>query len=181
MKIRRLVPTDWPAFRDLRLRALKADPLAFGSNFRREDAYLPERWRSWVEKGARGKDSATFVAEESDGRLVGMAGVFTDKEEYHVWGMWVSPELRGRGLGRELLDRVLYWAESTNPGREVLLDVNPEQSIAVRLYESRGFSRTGKTASLGHHEPAITQEMRRGPSPTSTGRPGRGKSDGPRG
>ena len=161
MKIRRVVTTEWKSFRGLRLRALRADPLAFGSSFRRENAYPPHKWREWAENGARGGESATFVAEEPAGRLVGMAGAFTARDAYHVWGMWVSPELRHRGLGRQLLDRVLAWAESTNPSRGVYLDVNPDQLTAVRLYESRGFRATGKTSSLGHHAPAVVQEMRR--------------------
>jgi ribosomal protein S18 acetylase RimI-like enzyme len=180
VKIRRVVETEWKSFRDLRLRALKADPLAFGSNFRRENAYPPSRWRKWAEKGALGDESATFVAEGPARRLVGMAGVFTDRNKCHVWGMWVSPELRGRGLGRKLLDRVLSWARSTNAGREVHLDVNPAQSIAVRLYESRGFRPTGRTSSLGHHAPAIVPEMRRNPPSNALGKPRGRKSPGVR-
>jgi GNAT superfamily N-acetyltransferase len=163
VKIRRIVATDWTSFKDLRLRALKHDPLAFGSTFLRERAYRPERWRDWAESGAAGVESATFVAEGAARRLVGMAGVFTDGSQYHVWGMWVSPEQRGRGLGGKLLDRILAWARSAHPDRAVYLDVNPVQSVAVRLYESRGFDSTGKTSPLGHHAPGIVLEMRRKP------------------
>jgi GNAT superfamily N-acetyltransferase len=109
-----------------------------------------------------------------------MAGVFTDRNEYHVWGMWVSPDFRGRGLGRKLLDQALSWAQSTNPSRGICLEVNPGQSIAVQLYESRGFRPTGKTSSLGHHAPAIVQEMRREPASMATGKPSRRKSPGQR-
>ncbi len=173
MKIRRLAASEWMSFRDLRLRALKADPLAFGSNFRREEAYPPQKWKKWAENGALGGVSATFVAEGSDRRPVGMAGIFTDKNEYHIWGMWVSPDLRGRGIGSKLLDRVLSWAQSTFPSREVYLDVNPVQLSAVRLYDSRGFRPTGKTSPLGHHAPAIVQEMRRSLPSVDAGKPSR--------
>jgi ribosomal protein S18 acetylase RimI-like enzyme len=164
VKIRRLATTDWEAFRDLRLSALKADPLAFGSTLERESAYPEDRWRNWAEGGALGGESATFVAEAAPGRLVGMAGAFSDKGEYHIWGMWVSPEFRSRGVGRKLLDQVLSWAQSSNPSREVCLDVNPVQAAAIQLYERRGFRPTGKSSALGHHAPAVVQEMRR-PSP----------------
>jgi len=164
VKIRRLLPTDWPAFRALRLEALKADPLAFGSTRRRETAYPEHRWREWTQSGAAGDRSATFVVETEPGRLLGMAGVFTDRGEYHVWGMWVSPEARGRGLGRDLLDRVLAWAGSTHPERPVRLDVNPVQTVAVRLYESRGFRPTGVRRPLGHDPPALVEEMAREPA-----------------
>jgi GNAT superfamily N-acetyltransferase len=164
VKIRRLLTTDWEAFRTLRLKALRADPLAFGSTLQREMTYPEDRWRKWAESGALGSESATFVVEAAHGRLLGMAGLFTDRSEYHLWGMWVSPEVRGQGLGRDLLDRVLSWAKSTNPTRAVRLDVNPVQRVAVRLYERRGFRPTGKTTALGHDPPAVVQEMAREPT-----------------
>jgi ribosomal protein S18 acetylase RimI-like enzyme len=176
VKIRRVAASEWRSCRDLRLDALKSDPLAFGSNFRRENDYPPMKWKAWAKKGAIGNDSATFVAEGPARRLVGMAGVFTDRNEYHVWGMWVAPEFRDRGLGRSLLDRILSWAQATSPDREVYLDVNPDQSTAVRLYESRGFRPTGKTSSLGHHAPATVQEMRRDTRSATSDKPSRRRS-----
>jgi ribosomal protein S18 acetylase RimI-like enzyme len=170
MEIRRLRSSDWEAFRILRLGALRTDPLAFGSTLERETGYPDDRWRGWAESGALGDESATFVAEAAPGRFVGMAGAFTHHGEYHVWGMWVSPELRGQGIGRDLLDRVLSWARSTNPGRMVLLEVNPGQAAAIRLYEGRGFRSTGRTTPLGHHPPAMVQEMARAPAGTATGK-----------
>jgi ribosomal protein S18 acetylase RimI-like enzyme len=168
MEIRRLASTDWEAFRDLRLAALGADPLAFGSTLERESAYPSDRWKGWTESGALGGESATFVAEAAPGHFVGIAGVFSDKGEYHIWGMWVSPEFRARGLGRELLDQILSWAQSTNPSRDICLDVNPVQTVALQLYESRGFRLTGKSSALGHHAPAVVQELRRvSPPPAS--------------
>jgi ribosomal protein S18 acetylase RimI-like enzyme len=162
VKIRRLVADEWKSYRNLRLRALKVDPMAFGSDLRRESTYTSDKWMGWAESGASGDEAATFVIEAVPGRLVGMAGLYSDEGKYHLWGMWVAPEYRGRGLGSKLLDRVLSWAEVTRPNREVRLDVNPTQAVAVRLYESRGFRSSGKTLPLGHHPPAVVEEMRRG-------------------
>jgi len=173
MNIRRVLPTDWEAFRRLRLEALRTDPLAFGSTLERETGYPNDRWQGWAESGALGNDSATFVVEAEPGQLVGMAGVFTDQGEYHLWGMWVAPEARGQGLGLGLLDRLLAWADSASPQRTVRLDVNPAQTVAVRLYEVRGFRPTGKTTPLGHHPPATVQGMvlvRGGALPREEGR-----------
>jgi ribosomal protein S18 acetylase RimI-like enzyme len=68
----------------------------------------------------------------------------------HLFGMWVDPEFRGRGIGRGLLDEALRWIQRSHRGRAVLLDVNPRQVAAVHLYESRGFRRTGNSSPLGH-------------------------------
>ena len=61
--------------------------------------------------------------------------------------MWVAPEARGRGLGRELVDAVADWARELQLSR-LVLDVNPALEPAVRLYESAGFVRTGAAQTI---------------------------------
>jgi ribosomal protein S18 acetylase RimI-like enzyme len=159
--VRRLRESDLEAYRALRLDALRADPLAFGSTLERERAYPEERWKEWTRRGAAGERDATFVAEASDGRLLGMAVLAHVEGAFHVFGMWVRPDARGRGLGGRLLDASLGWLEARFPEAPVLLSVNPEQGAAVALYRSRGFEFTGREEPLGHHAPAVTREMRR--------------------
>ena len=159
--VRRVIPEDWSALRDLRLESLRTDPLAFGSTLDRELGFPSERWQERAKDGAISPRSATFVAVAPDGRLAGMAGtMLTDVPRVlAVWGMWVRPEARGKGLGGKLLDALLAWGRCTHPGSTVRLEVNPEQVAAVHLYESRGFSPTGRERPLGHHAPALCREM----------------------
>jgi len=82
--------------------------------------------------------------------LVGVAAVAFVEGEWHVFAMWVDPAFRRRGLGGRLLDAGLAWFRVTAPHRPLRLDVNPQQGDAVRLYESRGFRRTGSSSPLGH-------------------------------
>jgi ribosomal protein S18 acetylase RimI-like enzyme len=159
--VRRLRPDEWRAFRELRLAALRNDPLAFGSTAEREGAYSDEKWREWAASGSVGVREATFLALGPGDRPVGMLGVFTADERLHLWGMWVDPACRGRGVGRALLAEALGWVDRERPGSAVMLDVNPTQGSAVRAYLSSGFTYTGVERPLGHHPPSVTREMAR--------------------
>ena len=150
--IRRVRQDDWPALRALRLKALAHDPLAFGSTLARESKFPDEQWKERVANAASSNAGATFVADSGASGLIGMAGIAFFGGEWHVWGMWVGPEHRRKGLGGRLLDAGLRWWRTVAPGQPIRLDVNPRQGDAVRLYESRGFRRTGVSSPLGHTE-----------------------------
>jgi GNAT superfamily N-acetyltransferase len=163
--VRRLRGPEWKAFRDLRLDALRSDPLAFGSTFTRESAYSPDKWKRWCRDGATGGRNVTFVAEAPSAELVGIVGAFFAEGTPQVWGMWTRPGWRNRGVGRHLMERLLAWLDRYRPGRPVMLEVNPTQAAAVRIYGTLGFRFNGVEEPLGHDPPAIVRQMiRRSPS-----------------
>lgn len=159
--VRRIVPEDWPALRELRLAGLRADPLAFGSHYAREEESAPLKWQNWALRGSTGTSESIYVAENDPGGLVGMIGAYLEEERFHVWGMWVRPEQRGRGIAGDLLDTLTSWIAATRRPGPIFLEVNPTQRAAVALYAGRGFVRSGRTRPLGHHPPAIVEEMTR--------------------
>ncbi len=165
--VRRIEEREWLAFRALRLRSLKSDPLAFGSTLAKEAKYPDGKWQEWCRYGAISPEGATFVAVDRADALVGMVGSFTDTGRPHLWGLWVRPEHRRRSIGRQLMDAVLDWVDHAGPPRAVLLDVNPSRDGAVRLYEALGFAFSGIEQPLGHDPPAIARQMVR---PTAGGR-----------
>ncbi len=148
--IRRSTAKEWVALREMRLRALRLDPLAFGSTFDEEVNLDSARWRERARSGATSTQSCQLVAAGPDGRLVGSVVVAEAEGELNVFAMWVDPAARGRGTGGRLLDAALKWTTETFPGRSLRLEVNPRQREAVRLYESRGFLATGSSRPLGH-------------------------------
>jgi ribosomal protein S18 acetylase RimI-like enzyme len=116
---------------------------------------------------ARSK-SIEEAAEAPDRGLVGMAvGAVVDGRAW-VFGMWVEPGWRGRGTGGALLDSVITWLHQQRPAEPIFLDVNPRQTAAVRLYESRGFRATGKSKNLDHSPGEIAVEMCATPTDSAT-------------
>jgi ribosomal-protein-alanine N-acetyltransferase len=62
--------------------------------------------------------------------------------EIHVLNVAVRPDLRGRGLGRRLVDHMLEWGR-THQVEDVFLEVRPSNEPARELYEKVGFVTTG--------------------------------------
>lgn len=157
--MRRVRKEEWRAVRDLRLKSLASDPLAFGSTLERERAFPDDLWQERTAREATSSDSSTWVASGPSGRLIGMAAAVEVEGTPHIFGMWVEPAFRGRGVGGRLLDIALRWVRRTRPGSEVRLSVNPSQSVASALYRSRGFHPTGSFRPLGHTEGIEVQEL----------------------
>ncbi len=93
-----------------------------------------------------------FVADGAAGIVgmaVGMQGLAKDgagppiQDLCHVGAVFVAPGLWGTGLGGELVETVLSEARSRGYGRAQLW-THADNSRAQRLYENRGFRRTGR-------------------------------------
>jgi hypothetical protein len=93
--VRRLGPGEADLLRDMRLRALRDAPLAFGSTLAREDGHEPEKWERWAADAARGERQAIFVAEPAAGMA---SGVIDDADPAlaHLYAMWVGFADTGR-------------------------------------------------------------------------------------
>lgn len=172
VRIRQIGEGEWRRYRDLRLKALEVDPLAFGSTLGRERRFTAARWKSLLYRRSDPLGSATWAAVSSDGRFVGTVVVAEVEGTLHLFAMWVDPGYRRKGIGGRLVDAALAWVRSTRPGRTVILEVNPRQVSAIRLYESKGFLSSGRSAPLGHTAGERVVEMTLPPSDGSTSRKG---------
>ena len=82
------------------------------------------------------------VVEQTDGLIVGSVGIYPiDEGLCELRKMYLAPEVRGRGLGKLLLERALSHAR--NAGfRAVMLETASVLKGAVSLYTSYGFKPT---------------------------------------
>jgi ribosomal protein S18 acetylase RimI-like enzyme len=159
VEIRRLGSADADVFREIRLRALGDAPYAFASTLAGEGSNGPEFWQARVDESAAARKGAIFAAIDGRGEAVAMAGGFFPQlgdQEAVLWGMWVAPEARRSGLGRELVEAVVGWASSHGARRLSLCVSETERSkAAAALYAALGFSSTGAREPLDS-DPAIT-------------------------
>jgi len=79
---------------------------------------------------------------ELQGEVVAYGVVATGAGEAHILNICVSPRLRSRGVGRQMLMLLLERSRETGVG-EVFLEVRPSNPIAIALYESVGFVEVG--------------------------------------
>jgi ribosomal protein S18 acetylase RimI-like enzyme len=142
--LRRVVLSDWPQVRALRLEALADTPIGYLE--RLEDAQdLPdEAWQARAARGAEGGDSFQVLAWDGD-RAVGNCVCFLRDGAAWLAGVYVAPGYRGDGLLGELADRCAEWAREQ--GRTVLrLEVHEDNARAQRAYARLGFAATGERA-----------------------------------
>ena len=141
MHVRRLRADEWEALRELRLRALAADPSAFGSTMERELAFPQATWQ----ERAASAERPTWVAER-DSALVGLVSALPQddsRDEVELVSMWVAPEARGSGAAHGLIDALVQWARERGAER-VTLWVNAANPRAEHVYAREGFARVGE-------------------------------------
>ncbi len=83
--------------------------------------------------------ASLFVLKEMPGeRVLGYSCFWTLSGELQLVNIAVHPDLRGKGLGRKLLNHLLQEAESRE-AEKIFLEVRPSNQAAIGLYERLGF------------------------------------------
>jgi ribosomal protein S18 acetylase RimI-like enzyme len=138
--IRLLTVKDAEIFRALRLRAMQEEPSAFCEAY--EDAV------TWpLARFENHFDNGWIAGAFLSGALVGATGLYRHlgKKVQHkgtVWGVYVAPAARGKGVARRLLETVI--SEARQYGLEILhLSTDTQNPVSFALYKSLGFEPWG--------------------------------------
>lgn len=140
--VRQLRAEDADRVRALRLQGLTSAPTAFGASYEQDAALTQAAWQARLETGS----SAIFGAFSGEA-MVGIAGFHpqSGSKSRHrglLWGVFVDEAHRGRGLARQLVERII-----THAAQHVLIleaGVTASNHSAAALYESLGFQVIGK-------------------------------------
>ena len=146
---------DWPAVRDIRLRALADAPAAFGSTLARELAFDDAEWQRRVAP-------VDCILALVGGEPIGMVSTMPEAgraDERHLVGMWVDPRHRGTQVATRLMEAV-FVAAAAGGALSMSLWVADGNPAARRLYERMGFTGTGERQPLPSN-PAIGEERMR--------------------
>ena len=102
--------------------------------------------RRYLKAVRRYPHAAVFVAERSDGAMIGRLSLARDTHpaSTHVadLGLMVAKDARRQGVGKALLEAAVEWARG-NGVRKLELHVFPWNEPAIQLYERFGFEREG--------------------------------------
>jgi ribosomal protein S18 acetylase RimI-like enzyme len=133
--IEKLNEDRWQDYRDLRLEALKSEPIAFSSSYEEEQSIPENSWRERI-------NNNLFVM--ADNKPVGLAGFFrnTHLKTHHVcemYGVYLRSEYRGQGIGKRLVEAVMAEIQRLKGVTIIEVGVNPTQKAAKNLYRKRGF------------------------------------------
>lgn len=140
MEIRNFVTEDAHAYQAFRLAALRECPSAFASSYEEEHRTL----LSTVAERLSAKEDRCVLGAWFECGLVGMVGLQREgmrklAHKAFIWGMYIAPGARRRGVGRQLIDHALLRAASMNGVRQVNLGVNAANVEAIALYQAAGF------------------------------------------
>ena len=167
VEIRLFTEQDAQTLWDLRLLALETDPWSFVDS--------PEELRAMsVEEFAtrlRSDHAENFIVGAFEQRTaVGMVGCYQEvplkrRHKAWIWGVFVAPAARGRGIAKSLMQAAIQRAKSI-PGLEMLLlTVAVDQSVPRKLYQSLGFRSFGveprglKIGNASHDEENMVLEF----------------------
>lgn len=144
VEIREIGAGNWRALRDIRLAALRDAPQAFASTYEREAAFTEADWLRWISRG----DTFLAYAPELGAAPVGIvSGYEGEPGTIELISMWISPQARGRGIGRALVEAVLGQARAKSMTRVHLWAAESNRNARL-LYERCGFRPTGERQPL---------------------------------
>jgi RimJ/RimL family protein N-acetyltransferase len=146
---------DAPAYRELRLEALRDHPEAFSSDY---DTYLakpPGYWTKRLQFHRPDNSVMLFFAAHDEG-LAGMCGVAHNRDRKtrhsaYLVSMYVRPPWRGRGLAGRLITACLDWARAQGI-TVVKLGVAATNIPAIRCYVRCGFQVYGLEPQAVYHD-----------------------------
>jgi L-amino acid N-acyltransferase YncA len=146
--IRILTPGEAALYVALRKEMLLESPRSFGASPETDVASDLVGLRSRLENQGVNRTFGAF--DRATGELLGVVGGGKQgphKKRAHafsVWGMYVTPKARGRGLARKLMQALIDYSRTVNGVCLVCLSVGETAPVAQGLYESLGFVEWGR-------------------------------------
>ena len=106
-----------------------------------EEESNPVPWTIKNFKDCIEKGYYSLVLKE-DKKVIGFAILSVSTEESHLLNIGLTSLKRGRGLGRELLEKMIMAAEVMG-SKKIFLEVRISNVIAIDLYKASGFKEVG--------------------------------------
>ena len=131
---------EWERLRDIRLRALKENPEAFGQSLEEVVALSRDDWFKYYEK-------SDYLVASINGTDLGMLFIEVLNGDHGatcwIGGCWTDPAYRGKGVMRALFNYIDKHAVAKNWTRQGL-GVWTDNYAAIQAYEFLGFSFAGE-------------------------------------
>lgn len=151
----RLGPNDANRYMVLRKRMLADSPWAFSAS-PDDDIALDSAFL----RSALAQSDNAIIAIESDvdtTSLVAAAGIYRGKHpkfshRARLWGIFVHPDHRGRGLGRAVTSAALDLARTWNGVEHIDVGASENSPAALHIYQSLGFIEWGREPESTQHD-----------------------------
>jgi RimJ/RimL family protein N-acetyltransferase len=126
------------------LEALKTDPKVFGSNYEKESQMTEAEWRSRLQS----KDNAIFLIYENE-TPIGVTCVSIDRDDHTqktalLWGSWLAPHFRGKGLSDVMYKTRIDWATAQPTIEKIIVSHRASNLSSKYANQKHGFAMTHK-------------------------------------
>lgn len=140
--IRTLDADEGMLLKKLRLDALKESPDSFSPTWEDAVEHADDYWNELAAGIAGGENTEVFIAED-EGEAVGLVAGEVDADGVgHILNMWASPMVRGKGVGRQLMNAAMTYLARKGCAR-IELSVPETNQVAINMYKNLGFMFTG--------------------------------------
>ncbi|MEJ7804751.1 MAG: N-acetyltransferase [Telluria sp.] len=144
MKTRVLTPADVNAYRGLRLSGILESPGVAWASHGEESRLSLEQ----IQQRLTATPHQIIFGGFLDRRLVAIGGFKREamSQVHHrgnIWGLYVAPAVRGKGLGRLMLSDMLVHMRQIPELVQLTLVVSSDNDVARSMYEKLGFVKTG--------------------------------------
>jgi ribosomal protein S18 acetylase RimI-like enzyme len=95
--------------------------------------------RTSFREDCRWLEFSSYSLRNPDGELAAFGQLGSRFERSHLARLVTHPDMRGQGVGRKLLERMIIVAQSESELKEVALFVYKHNEPACRCYRSMGF------------------------------------------
>lgn len=148
VEIRPLLENSASAYWNLRLRALKENPEAFGASYEEEEDTSIEMITAKFQNVYSPPGENFILGAFVDGELIGMAGFYREnrmklRHRGTIWGVYVIPEQRRQGVGNRLLSELIKRIKLLPGLEQVYINVVTTNKEARNLYELLSFKPYG--------------------------------------
>jgi RimJ/RimL family protein N-acetyltransferase len=143
ISIRQLKEDDWREFSQVRLKALKTDPRVFGSNYEKESQFTEADWRDRLQDT---KDVAIFMLFAGE-TPIGITGVSVFRDDSTgktalLWGSWLEPDFRGKGLSELMYRARIEWAKRHPNVNRIIVSHRASNTASKYANQKHGFKFT---------------------------------------
>jgi ribosomal-protein-alanine acetyltransferase len=152
-------PDAYPLPAGVKFRAMTALDLVVATAIEKE-VYGKAAWSSaqFKEEFAKAPKDAYYLAAEAQGELIAYAGIFYVADVADIHTITVVEKYRRKGVGRELLKRLIDWAR-VKKADAIMLEMRLGNDAARPLYEQNGFVEVSKREN--YYGPGLTAVVMR--------------------
>jgi ribosomal-protein-alanine acetyltransferase len=173
IKLAQIALTSQSVLQPIYLRKPDAYPLPDGVKFRpmtaldlvsaisiEKEVYGKSAWSAeqFKEEFAKSPKSAQYLVAEFEGKLIAYGGIFYVADVADIHTLTVVAGHRRKGVGRELLKRLIDWAR-VKKAQAIMLEMRLGNDQAHPLYQSFGFVEVSKREN--YYGPGLTAVVMR--------------------